>query len=396
MPTTDLPPRETHPSGAQYLAMQASPEFQELRRTLRRFVFPMTAFFLIWYATYVLLGAFAHDFMATKVWGNINVGLLLGPGPVRHDVPHHRPLRAVRQPRARPARRSHPRRDGRHRQVTTTVLAEASRIGNPAVNISIFVAFVVITLFIVIRAGRSNTNATEFFTGGRAFSGPQNGIAIAGDYLSAASFLGIAGAIAVYGYDGFLYSIGFLVAWLVALLLVAELLRNTGKFTMADVLSFRLKQRPVRVAAATSTLTVSLFYLLAQMAGAGGLVALLLDVHGRTAQSLVIAVVGVLMIVYVLVGGMKGTTWVQIIKAVLLITGAAIMTVLVLAKFGLNFSEILGSAQTHGARGHHQGCGQPRRAGPRRPVRRHRPPRRSTCCRWVWRWCWAPRACRTC
>ena len=114
----------------------------------------------------------------------------------------------------------------------------------------------------------------------RAFSGPQNGIAIAGDYLSAASFLGIAGAIAVYGYDGFLYSIGFLVAWLVALLLVAELLRNTGRFTMADVLSFRLKQRPVRMAAATSTLTVSLFYLLAQMAGAGGLVALLLNING--------------------------------------------------------------------------------------------------------------------
>jgi cation/acetate symporter len=229
--------------------------------------------------------------------------------------------------------------------MTTTVLAEASRIGNPVINISIFVAFVLITLFIVIRAGRTNTNATEFFTAGHAFSGPQNGIAIAGDYLSAASFLGIAGAIAVYGYDGFLYSIGFLVAWLVALLLVAELLRNTGKFTMADVLSFRLKQRPVRVAAATSTMTVSLFYLLAQMAGAGGLVALLLDVHGRTAQSVVIAVVGVLMIVYVLVGGMKGTTWVQIIKAVLLIAGTAFMTVLVLAKFGLNFSDILGSAQ---------------------------------------------------
>ena len=226
-----------------------------------------------------------------------------------------------------------------------TPLADAGTIGNPAVNISIFVGFVIITLFIVIRASRSNTNATEFFTAGHAFSGPQNGIAIAGDYLSAASFLGIAGAIAVYGYDGFLYSIGFLVAWLVALLLVAELLRNTGKFTMADVLSFRLEQRPVRLAAATSTLTVSLFYLLAQMAGAGGLVALLLDIKGRGAQSVVIAVVGVLMIVYVLVGGMKGTTWVQIIKAVLLIAGAAFMTVLVLAEFGLNFSDILGSAQ---------------------------------------------------
>lgn len=221
----------------------------------------------------------------------------------------------------------------------------AEKIGNPAVNISIFAAFVLITLFIVIRASRSNTNATEFFTAGHAFSGPQNGVAIAGDYLSAASFLGIAGAIAIYGYDGFLYSIGFLVAWLVALLLVAELLRNTGKFTMADVLSFRLKQRPVRLAAAISTMTVSLFYLLAQMAGAGGLVALLLDIHGRAAQSIVIAIVGVLMIVYVLVGGMKGTTWVQIIKAVLLISGAALMTVMVLAKFGLNVSEILGKAQ---------------------------------------------------
>jgi cation/acetate symporter len=221
----------------------------------------------------------------------------------------------------------------------------AGQLGNPAVNIGIFVAFVIITLYIVIRVGRRNTNAAEYFTGGHAFTGRQNGIAIAGDYLSAASFLGIAGAIAVYGYDGFLYSIGFLVAWLVALLLVAELLRNTGKFTMADVLSFRLKQKPVRLAAALSTMTVSLFYLLAQMAGAGGLVALLLDINGRFAQSVVIAIVGVLMIVYVLIGGMTGTTWVQIIKAVLLIAGAGFMTVLVLAKFGLNISEILGRAQ---------------------------------------------------
>jgi cation/acetate symporter len=224
--------------------------------------------------------------------------------------------------------------------------AEHQTVGNPVANIGIFAMFVVITLFVVIRAGRKKSSAAEFFTGGREFSGRQNGIAIAGDYLSAASFLGIAGAIAVYGYDGFLYSIGFLVAWLVALLLVAELLRNTGKFTMADVLSFRLKQRPVRMAAATSTLTVSLFYLLAQMAGAGGLVALLLDIKGRTGQSVIIAVVGVLMIVYVLIGGMRGTTWVQIIKAVLLISGAAIMTVMVLTKYGLDFSGLLGSAQS--------------------------------------------------
>ncbi|MFE3546906.1 cation acetate symporter [Nocardia sp. NPDC059177] len=225
------------------------------------------------------------------------------------------------------------------------ILAADTTVGSPVANIAIFALFVAITMVVVIRASRNNASAADYFTGGRGFSGPQNGIAIAGDYLSAASFLGIAGAIAVYGYDGFLYSIGFLVAWLVALLLVAEMLRNTGKFTMADVLSFRLKEGPVRTAAALTTLTVSLFYLLAQMAGAGGLVALLLDVSSRTGQSVVIAIVGVLMIVYVLIGGMKGTTWVQIIKAVLLIAGAALMTVMVLAKFGFNFSDILGAAQ---------------------------------------------------
>ena len=230
--------------------------------------------------------------------------------------------------------------------MTTNILAASgTAVGNPVANIGIFALFVVITLYIVIRASKKNTTAAEFFTAGRSFTGPQNGVAISGDYLSAASFLGIAGAIAVYGYDGFLYSIGFLVAWLVALLLVAELLRNAGKFTMADVLSFRLKQRPVRIAAATTTLVVCLFYLLAQMAGAGGLVALLLNVKGSVGQAVVIAVVGLLMIIYVLVGGMKGTTWVQIIKAALLIGGAALMTVMVLAKFGLDFSNILGSAQ---------------------------------------------------
>ena len=218
-------------------------------------------------------------------------------------------------------------------------------LGNPILNIAIFGVFVVITLVIVIVVSRSgNKTATDFYAGGRAFSGRQNGIAIAGDYLSAASFLGIAGAVAINGYDGLLYSIGFLVAWLLALLLVAEPLRNTGKYTMADVLSFRMKQRPVRMAAALSTLAVSFFYLLAQMAGAGGLVALLLGITDKNMQGVVIAVVGVLMIAYVLIGGMKGTTWVQMIKAVLLIIGAGVMTLWVLAKFGLSFSNLLGKA----------------------------------------------------
>ncbi|WP_084590032.1 solute symporter family protein [Lentzea albidocapillata] len=215
---------------------------------------------------------------------------------------------------------------------------------SPILNISIFGVFVLITLFVVIRASRNNKTAADYLAAGRAFTGPQNGIAIAGDYLSAASFLGIAGAIALNGYDGFLYSIGFLVAWLIALLLVAELLRNTGKYTMGDVLSFRMRQRPVRAAAATSTMAVSFFYLLAQMAGAGGLVALLLGITGSGGQAIVIAVVGALMIAYVLIGGMKGTTWVQIIKAVLLIAGAGIMTVWVLGKYGFNLSTLLGAA----------------------------------------------------
>lgn len=215
---------------------------------------------------------------------------------------------------------------------------------SPILNISIFGVFVLVTLFVVIRASRNTKTAADYLAAGRAFTGPQNGIAIAGDYLSAASFLGIAGAIALNGYDGFLYSIGFLVAWLVALLLVAELLRNTGKYTMGDVLSFRMRQRPVRAAAATSTMAVSFFYLLAQMAGAGGLVALLLGITGTGGQALVIAVVGALMIAYVLIGGMKGTTWVQIIKAVLLIAGAGIMTLWVLGKYGFNLSSVLGAA----------------------------------------------------
>ncbi|MDT7610651.1 MAG: cation/acetate symporter, partial [Pseudonocardiales bacterium] len=174
-----------------------------------------------------------------------------------------------------------------------TVLAAAGVEGsNPLLNIGIFSVFVIITLVIVVRVSRRATRgASDFYTAGGGFTGQQNGIAISGDYLSAASFLGIAGAIALNGYDGFLYSVGFLVAWLVALLLVAELLRNTGKYTMGDVLAFRMRQRPVRAAAATSTLTVSFFYLLAQMAGAGGLIALLLNITNKTGQAAVIAIV---------------------------------------------------------------------------------------------------------
>jgi cation/acetate symporter len=210
---------------------------------------------------------------------------------------------------------------------------------------AMFLAFVVVTLFVVYKASRQNTKATDFYNGGASFSGFQNGLAIAGDYMSAASFLGIAGTIALFGYDGFLYSIGFLVAWLVALLLVAEPLRNSGRFTMGDVLAFRMRQVPVRTAAATSTVIVSVFYLLAQMVGAGALVALLMGFTDPIAKNWVIVGVGILMIIYVTVGGMRGTTYVQIIKAFLLMTGAALMTFMVLWHFQFDISAMLGAAQ---------------------------------------------------
>jgi len=215
----------------------------------------------------------------------------------------------------------------------------------------LFVAFVVFTLVLVFRAGRSNKKSSDFYDGGGSFSGFQNGLAIAGDYMSAASFLGIAGTIALFGYDGFLYSIGFLVAWLVALLLVAEPLRNSGRFTMGDVLAFRMKQRPVRGAAATSTLVVSIFYLMAQMVGAGALVSLLLGINDPSAKNWIIGGVGILMIIYVTVGGMKGTTYVQIVKAFLLMTGAILLTVMVLWQFGFNISDLLGAARDASGKG---------------------------------------------
>jgi cation/acetate symporter len=223
------------------------------------------------------------------------------------------------------------------------------------ITIVLFLLLVLVTLGITIWASRQTRNATDFYAGGRSFSAFQNGMAIGGDYMSAASFLGIAGIIAVSGYDGFLYSIGFLVAWLVALLLVAELMRNSGKYTMGDVLAFRMRQVPVRMAASVSTIVVSIFYLLAQMVGAGSLVALLLGItpghtflgmSAETAKIATIALIGVLMIVYVVIGGMKGTTYVQIVKAFLLMMGAILMALLVAVAYKFNLSTLLGDAAT--------------------------------------------------
>jgi cation/acetate symporter len=220
-----------------------------------------------------------------------------------------------------------------------------------ALTLGLFAAFILVTLAITVVAGRKTKSASDYYAGGRSFSPMQNGIAIGGDYMSAASFLGIAGILALSGYDGLLYSIGFLVAWIIALLVVAEPLRNSGRFTMADAIAARLKSEQVRVAAGISTIVVSIFYLLAQMVGAASVVSLLLGASSDSAKIWTIVAVGILMIFYVTVGGMKGTTWVQIVKAVLLMVGAAVMTVWVLAKFDFNLSTLLGAAADQSGKG---------------------------------------------
>ncbi|MDX2729168.1 MULTISPECIES: cation acetate symporter [Streptomyces] len=233
---------------------------------------------------------------------------------------------------------------------TVQLAAEGASEHRPLI-ITLFACFVVATLFITVWAGRQTKDASDFYAGGRQFTGFQNGLAVSGDYMSAASFLGIAGAIALFGYDGFLYSIGFLVAWLVALLLVAEPLRNSGRYTMGDVLAYRMRQRPVRTAAGASTIVVSIFYLLAQMAGAGVLVSLLLGITSDGGKIAIVGLVGLLMIVYVTIGGMKGTTWVQMVKAVLLIAGTVLITFLILLKFHFNISDLLGTAADNSGKG---------------------------------------------
>lgn len=209
---------------------------------------------------------------------------------------------------------------------------------------------VALTLAITFWASPSTRNTTDYYVSGRSFSGLQNGLAISGAYLSAASFLGISGVIALYGYDGFLYAIGLLVAWLVALL-VAELVRNSGQYTMADQLAYRMRQTPVRSAAAASTIVVSIIYLLAQLIGAATLVGLLFGVTSPVITNLLIIGVGVVMIICVMVGGMKGTTWVQIVMAALLLIGAFVITVLVLAHFHFNLNDLLGAAVERSGKG---------------------------------------------
>ena len=343
--TTDSRGVHQRSGHAVYEHLHQSEEFQELRSRFRRFVIPATLAFMSWYLLYVVMSMWATDFMNTKVVGNINVAIVFGLLQFASTFLiawlYGRYMEKNVDPLAR--------------ELDQRYIAEleggASPMSSETLATILFVLVVAVTVAITFWASRQNQSAADYYAGGRSFSGFQNGLAISGDYMSAASFLGISGAIALFGYDGFLYSIGFLVAWLVALLLVAELLRNSGRYTMADQLAYRMRQRPVRTAAATSTVVVSIFYLLAQMVGAGALVTLLLGVEGDTAKGVTIVAVGLLMIFYVTVGGMKGTTWVQIVKAVLLMSGTVLITALVMAKFDFNLSSLLGAAAEQTGKG---------------------------------------------
>src|SRR3954467_10878163 len=214
------------------------------------------------------------------------------------------------------------------------------------VNVEAVVIFAIVlslTLGITYWASKRAKSAVGFYAAGRQITGPQNGLAISGDCLSAASFLGIAGLIYIYGFDGFLYSIGFLVAFLTVMFLLAERMRNAGKFTIADVLAFRLRERPARTAAAGGTLAVAAFYLIAQMVGAGVLIQALVGID----FSLAVVLTGGFMLCYVIFGGMLATTWVQIIKAVLLMAGIAVMSLFVLERVGFNPIHLFNEAEAN-------------------------------------------------
>jgi cation/acetate symporter len=213
--------------------------------------------------------------------------------------------------------------------------------------LSIFGVVVAVTLIVTYFASKRVTSATDFWAAGRGLTGPQNGFAIAGDYMSAASFLGIAGLIFLFGFDGFLYSVGFLVAFLTVLFLLGERMRNSGKFTIADVLSFRMNERPARAAAALGTLSVAGFYLIAQMVGAGVLIQALVGID----FALSVILTGAFMIIYIVAGGMLATSWVQIIKAVLLMTATIALSIFVLAEIGWNPIDLFTQARAESPEG---------------------------------------------
>ncbi|MEI3607162.1 cation acetate symporter [Pseudogracilibacillus sp. SE30717A] len=206
-------------------------------------------------------------------------------------------------------------------------------------GIILFGLIIALTMYVTYLASKRTTGTQDFYAAGRSLTGFQNGMAIAGDYLSAASFLGIAGLVALYGYDGFMYSIGWLMGYIIVLFIIAEPFRNSGEFTVADVISYRLEQRPVRTAAAFVTMGITIFYMISQLVGAGAIIHLLVGIPYEVS----LIIVGVLMMIYVTLGGMLATSWVQIIKAVLLMSAMLVMLVFIAVIFKFNLSSLFGS-----------------------------------------------------
>lgn len=216
--------------------------------------------------------------------------------------------------------------------------------GAQIVGILIFVAIIALTMYFTYLASKRQEGTGDFYAAGRSLTGFQNGLAISGDYLSAASFLGIAGLVALNGYDGFMYSVGWLMGYLIVLYLIAEPFRNSGNFTVADVISYRLEQRPVRTAGAIVTMAITMFYMIAQLVGAGAIIQLLVGIP----YEISLILVGVLMMIYVVAGGMLATSWVQIIKAIILMSAMAIMILFIGLIFNFNLSSLFGSVMNGG------------------------------------------------
>ena len=331
-------------------AIQRDPDYKELVRRRSSFGWTLSAIMLVIYFGFILLVAYAPKFLGMRLGtGVTTIGIPIGLFVIVSAFV----LTAIYVSKA------NSKYDALIRRIVeeviamkklSCILATAIFASLPslafaagaidggtkqAVNwvaIGMFVAFVALTLGITYWAAKQTASAADFYSAGGGITGFQNGLAIAGDYMSAASFLGISGLVYTSGYDGLIYSVGWLVGWPIVTFLIAEQLRNLGKFTFADVASFRLRADEIRILAACGSLVTVAFYLIAQMVGAGKLIQLLFGLDYWMA----VVLVGGLMMIYVTFGGMKATTWVQIIKAVLLLMGATFMAVVVLYKFGFS------------------------------------------------------------
>ena len=343
--------------------IKADPNYQKLVAERKSFSWTLAIITLILYYGFIAVVAFAPGIISTKVAGDITIGIIIGVAIILASILLDRHLCHAGEQRIRRSDQcDRQSRQARGEEVMTRLirsgaLAGALSLGARAAYaagpieagtiqptnwnaVIIFLAFVAVTLGITYWAAKHTRTTKDFYAAGGGITGFQNGLAIAGDYMSAASFLGITALVYSSGYYGLIYSIGFLVGWPFIMFLMAEPLRNLGRFTFADVVSYRLQATPMRAMAATGTLVVVALYLIAQMVGAGQLIELLFGLPYLWA----VVVVGVLMIIYVTFGGMIATTWVQIIKAGLLLFGSTLMALLVLAQFGFDFNALIAKA----------------------------------------------------